>query len=496
MPEACWFELHRLEWPEKVTFLCLQGLVNREGAKLMYDAQFWNWAGADQFWKGYYTEKKGFTFEKLESTDEVLRRFASSYSGVVIYDPQVEQTMWVACTLAGLHGWLPMSPEQAGRYPHLPVRENFVGRWTDKVAPLRWALENLQPACARGIACSVDKLWSGMSIDSIDYAVMQKGFVYSAKPARPDASEDEERIAHDVMAAVGPDCAVFGWTEPEHRYCELVSMHGNYIMCAEAPNLSFHRHVPGDVSRPRQKAHADKSRLKLEDKYYVAFMTSEGDAMKIHTVLHGQAWVCPDRGKVPINWGFQPRMLELAPAMAEYYYTTATEKDYFYCGCSGAGYTFPNWIPEPDSFFHESAAWMKRADLQVLDTWIYYHRPTYELYLREEGIDAITIPAGPGGPVWMSNGKPVIRRYRDCHYYPPGKTPEQIAETIRTTAKRDVKGRPGFIVFFFVPDWRNKTSQGGYSPTELARVEELLGDEFKVVTLEEMVWAAYQTRPT
>ena len=40
-------------------------------------------------------------------------------------------------------------------------------------------------------------------------------------------------------------------------------------------------------------------------------------------------WFDKARGKVPVNWGFQPRMVDVAPAMAEYYYKTMTENDYF-----------------------------------------------------------------------------------------------------------------------------------------------------------------------
>jgi len=486
--EAVWFDLHRLEWMEKVTLLCLQGLVNRRGPRLMFETRFWNWSGADAYWRRYYEDNKGIVFTTLDTPDDVVRRFAGELDGIVLYDPDLEQTLWVAATMGGLNNCVPMSPEQARRFGELPVRYDLRGRWRDKLGPIRWAMDELLPKCRRGVAYSVDKLWSGVSVDSLDYAILEQGFVFSLKP---DAEGDEGRLAHDLMDALGPNCGVYGWAEPEHRYCELVSLHSNYIMCAEAPNLSFHHGVPAETARFRQKARLDRSKLRLErDKYYVAFMTSEGDAMKIHTVLHGQAWLNPDRGKVPINWGFQPRMLEVAPAMAEYYYGTATPNDYFYCGCSGAGYTYPNWMPEPQPFFEASNEYMKRADLRILDTWIHFHRPTYELYLQQDGIDCITMPCGPGGPVWMANGKAVLRRYPGLHYYPPGRKPEEIVESIRQATKY-VRSKPGFMTFFFVPDWQNASSQGGYSPTDLVSVRDGLGGEFKVVTLEEMAWAMY-----
>ena len=113
--------------------------------------------------------------------------------------------------------------------------------------------------------------------------------------------------------------------------------------------------------------------------------------------FQGGAWHDPARGQVPINWGFQPRMVDVAPAMAEYYYDTMTDRDYFFCGCSGAGYTYPNWMPEPDDFFRETDDYMARADLKTMDCWIHFARPVYERYAElSPHTEAFILPCGPG----------------------------------------------------------------------------------------------------
>ena len=479
-------------WKDVVTMLALQGLVNRRGPRLMYDTQFWNWPPADAAWRDYYAAHKGLAFETLPDMGAVIERFGDDFRGLVIHDPAVEQSLYVACMLAGLEDLLPVSPEMAAKLD-AEVKHDLRGRWTDEFAPLDYAIEELMPRCAPGMAYSVDRLWSGMSIDALDLAVARKAFIYRCSTVEA-FREDAGRIWR-IQGRLGPNCGIYGWGEPEDDYCRMASMNSNYIMCAEAPNLSFHAQVRADgrtdTAEFRQKSHP-KEPFRLEDKVYVAFLTTEGDAMKIHTVFQGGAWHDPDRGKVPVNWGFQPRMLDIAPGMAEYYFSSMSEKDYFYCGCSGAGYTYPNWMPEPEEFFRETDEYMRRSDLQVMDCWIYFSRPVYETYARlSPHTKAFVMPAGPLQVKMTEAGTPVILRDGRLHYFASEKTPEDMAEAIRAAAA-DAVCRPVFLTVFAVPNARGNTSaQDGFAPSDYLKVTELLGGEqFKFVTLEEMAWAA------
>lgn len=482
-------------WKNQVMMLALQGLVNRSGPRLMYDTQFWNYKPADQVWRDYYAEKKGIAFETLPDMYAVIDRFRDAFRGLVVHDPDVEQSLYVATTLAGIEDLLPVRPDVAvkltAKYPGLKIVHDLRGRWSDEFAPLDYAIDELLPRCKPGMIYSVDNLWSGMCIHTIDLAVARSAFVFrcSSNEKWPD---DAKRIWR-LHGAAGPNCGVFGWGEPEDKYCEMASMNSNYIMCTEAPNLSFHAKVPVASPTFRQKSHVDPAKLRLEeDKYYVAFMTTEGDALKIHMAFQGGAWRDANRGKVKVNWGFQPRMVDIAPAMAEYYYNTMTPNDYFFCGCSGAGYTYPNFMPEPEPFFRESDEYMAKADLQVMDCWIRFSRPVYDRYAElSPHTQSFVMPCGPGQIKMTTVGTPVILRYGGLNYFPSDKTAEDMAQAIRTAAATNIH-KPAFITVFAVPNATdNMSAQDGFSPTDYARVEELLGDkEFKVVTLEEMTWAA------
>jgi hypothetical protein len=221
-------------------------------------------------------------------------------------------------------------------------------------------------------------------------------------------------------------------------------------------------------------------------------MMSEGDALKIHLAFQGGAWHDDERGQLPINWGFQPRLIDVAPAMAEYYYRTMSENDYFFCGCSGAGHTYPNWMAEPDEFFRETDDFLARADLQVVDSWMHFSRPVYDRFAEVCAMaEAFTMPCGPGQVKMTAAGKPVILRHEGLNYFPNDATPQDLATAIRKAAERNVI-KPAFITVYVVPNGKgNNSAQGGFGPGDFLRVMELLGEhEFKAVTLEEMAWAA------
>jgi hypothetical protein len=184
-------------------------------------------------------------------------------------------------------------------------------------------------------------------------------------------------------------------------------------------------------------------------------------------------------------------MVDVAPAMAEYYYSTMTENDYFFCGCSGAGYTYPNWMPEPDAFFRETDEYMAKADLQTMDCWINFSRPVYERYAEmSPHTEAFILPCGPGQVKMTEAGTPIILRYGGLHYFPNEKSPEELAQAIQAAAEL-ITVKPAFLTVFVVPDAANNpSSQGGFCPADFVKIRDILGGGFKVVTLEEMAWAA------
>ena len=73
------------------------------------------------------------------------------------------------------------------------------------------------------------------------------------------------------------------------------------------------------------------------------------------TLEMGAFWLDPLRGTVPLGWEVAPAFAELAPAVLEHYYRTATPNDYLICGPSGASYAYMSCLSDPDGFLAETA---------------------------------------------------------------------------------------------------------------------------------------------
>jgi hypothetical protein len=478
-------DIHQASIETKITSLAFQGLANREGSRIFYKARFWNWPRSDEFWMDYLANNKGFRFEQVETLSDLVRLYPRVAKGLVVWDPNIEQTKWIALIMAGLDDLLPIPPECIEIYENLPVCEDLRNRFSSEIDAAKWSVKKLIGRCNLKMGYSIDRTWSGITIDALDYAVQQRSFVYSLNHAGKNPAEIE--LVHEILSRIGPVAPIFGWGEPEDAYCQTISFHDNYVMCAEAPNLSFWTHIPCERTDWTQRARKDPSSFVLNDKHYIAFCTSEGDTPKMAVSVEGGAWLDPNRGKLPINWGMNPLHLDLFPAIMEFYWNTATENDYFIGGASGAGYTYPNCMPNPEAWMKQTGDYFARADMHETDAWMHFSRPVYELYAKVSGIRAFAMPCGPFGCTLLNGGEAVafFRGNSGLNYFNSSGHPQDLAAQIkRHCCKRT---RPSFSVAHLVPDdRRNPTAQGGWNPTLLLEVAEILGDEFKIVTMQEL----------
>ncbi len=485
---ADYLNIADMQLDEKILSLSAAGLLNRNKTAVMLNHNYWNYPGGERVWKEYYSKEKNFSFSDINSIDELINKNKDIFRGLVVVDPTIKQTSWIAVTLCGLENWLPVTPRLLDRFKNIPVKEDLRGRWSNDLDAADWAIENLLSRCDKTSIYSVSDIWSGPSIDALDYAASRKSFVYQLSPG---AKERREIILlWKLGSKLGDLVEFYGWAEPEDKYCNFVTQSSGYIMCAEAPNLSFHAQVQSDIKEYKQE-HLKLDDIKLEDKHYVALMYSEGDAPKIHATFQGGAWLDPNRGKAPINWGFQPVMIDRFPGIAEYYYKTKTKNDYFYVGPSGAGYVYPNLIQEPDKFFKHTGEYLKKSDQWVIECWLHYHKPTFDLFAELSGAASFTMPCGPNSAKKLSNGSIMFLRGSALNYFDSYGTPEDLAKAIEKEANETKT--PSFHIPYVVPDYKNPKAQGGYTPEDLAETASLLDpNKFKIVNLEELTLLAKQ----
>ncbi|WP_241158259.1 GxGYxYP domain-containing protein [Cohnella candidum] len=196
-----------------------------------------------------------------------------------------------------------------------------------------------------------------------DYAVANKAMVFWLDPNDPPQKALFERILSDVK----PGTPYLGWfsndVSGEFSGVEVTSSHGVYVLAADwFSNLTVFggTQVKNANSKPVKK-------LKLENKIYVTYTFSEGDNFQYNQHRLRNLWDDPGRGQVPINWTSSPLLYDGAPAILDYYLSTATDNDQLVAGPSGAGYFYPNVWPDssfPD-FLKRTKNYMKKTGMTV-----------------------------------------------------------------------------------------------------------------------------------
>lgn len=498
------FDLRNLDYNHQLLVFSLQGIVNKKGPRLFLNTEelFWQWRPSDLKWMEYYSTKKGFIFKQINSFEELLHIFQEDINGLVLYDPDVDATRYIACTYAGLENLLPVSPDLLRKITpivNIPLKRDLTKEKRSNKEWYEWAIKNLVSLCNKKMVYSAGHSHNDINLGGdpgiiigLDFAVTKKMFVFNLSPADKPSSiygapipgyPDDAKLFDEIMEMLEKPAGVWGWAEPEGDFALRVSSHNNYVMCCGAPNLSFHSKVPLSKNFSfKQRNKPSLKNTKLEEKYYIAFLTNEGDTPKIVAGWQAGGWLNPERGKVAINWGINPILVAEFPAMMEAYYSTATPNDYFFAGVSGAGYVFIDKLPDLPSFARHTARYLSIADESIVDAWSNSEAlPLYSQYAeiaRLEGM--LRNPRGEGRIVYLKDGTPLVEPDSSLWYISGHEPPNEIASRIRQVAK---KHKPPFFIEVY----------GGVSencPVYYKKIMDELGNNFKAVRLDEMMLLA------
>jgi hypothetical protein len=365
----------------------LQGLVNRTGPHLMFGnnlfyaddyIQDYTWNAE---WETIYEQEYGLTFQNISDLSDLLWCFRNSYNGLIAYDPAVDGSRCVAVTMAGIYSLLPVPDPEDYAFLGVPLVYDLRGQFTNSVAAYAWALTNVMPYCNRNYAHAlggagapngyVDTAYVGWGWEMYDYTVMNTGFVFNLTFEYTNViSWDNRTINGDtnqanmyrtILATLAPQALINGYGEAEGDFFGVLSQYGcHYLYWGD--NWSFHAKVPAHNPELQQPFQYTTNNVTLEsNKYYVCFITSEGDTGKGVQPFFNGSWSDPARGTVPMNWAI-PHVMGRFPAMLEYYYDTATADDYF-VGMEAMAFIMTNVTGFAQTFKEEMAA----ANLTVID---------------------------------------------------------------------------------------------------------------------------------
>lgn len=369
---------------EEITFSALQGLINKSKPRVyLLDS------GADE---GTYTWANtslvGFGSRTLYSNANrynLIAKYASQLAGVVLYDPTPSvHYRNLASTVAGLSNAIPVTPTVRSNLTalgiNLPIVVNMTNLpYTAAVDIYNYLYATYWPACNKRVIVSANPADNGDLHHTRDMAIATGGAVVWLSTT----TTSERNVLRKFLADMTPGQGiVLGWYTTERSGIVNATTYGigtipaDFYISSTVYGGNDHRiRIPAVPTRPA-----------LQNKIYICLFISDGDNAQYVQRAMRKIWDqnAASRGVFPLNWTIAPGMVDLGPALLNYYYTSATTKDCFVSGPSGMGYIMPvNTLSETgagvgnyltnfvaaEGYTRLTETYMQRAGLRVLTVW-------------------------------------------------------------------------------------------------------------------------------
>ncbi|MDR0507504.1 MAG: T9SS type A sorting domain-containing protein [Dysgonamonadaceae bacterium] len=461
---------------EMYLFSSMKGLVNRTQPRIF------SYEG-DAFAEGAYTWLNSLSIKYKEATPwDVLTKYKSEISGLIVYDTEQIHTVNLATRLAKDYNALIASPELLNRLTsepyNFPILLDLRGQFTGSLEIYQYIFDNYWENTDKRILIGLSPDFHKGSLR--EYAVALGAAVIWLDPQKNSKNNNENALLNKFLASMPKGANYMGWWSEEQPGVTRVSNYGFTTIASDySTNLTFHSGMPRLID---PKPMPPKPELK--NKIYVAFIISDGDNLQYVEHLMRKLWSNSDRGKTPIGWTLSPAMVDAMPGALNYYHQSATENDNLISGPSGYGYTYPNnWLSSsllhdyPDAladFVAKTEEYNVAAGLRVITVWNTItggiNRSTGNIYAdNAPTLLGLTAQNTGGAQVIYNNtlpGKPL-----SCNYC----TNEQAMKEHIASASAGWNGdSPRFLIIQAQP-WNNVT------PTSFKNVANSLDDNYIVV---------------
>ncbi|MGC3960060.1 MAG: GxGYxYP family putative glycoside hydrolase [Verrucomicrobiota bacterium] len=303
---------------------------------------------------------------RYNSGYNLLGQYLSLFSGLVVTDPSVPDTLNLATTIAGVTNGLICDPsllDLLTNAPYnLPVVEDLRGRFTTTYQVYGYLYTNYWNLCTRRIIAGVQP---GNHGNIRDYCVAVKAACVWLNPGSVTA--DATALAPFVSSMKPAGGVWMGWVPNENNDVAWLSQYGIPVLASDYylnGSLFSGVHTPIDVP-PIPPAPP------LQNKIYVCFFLSDGDNVAFMQHKMRSLWKDSARGSVPIGWTTSPLACDIDPGMLNYYWSTATTNDCLVSGPSGAGYAkIEHWsAANAIAFAAASAPYMQEGGQTVITVW-------------------------------------------------------------------------------------------------------------------------------
>jgi len=301
---------------------------------------------------------------------DLISKYRDEIAGLVIFDPNLEDSTNVAVSVASVLDSLVVSPttaETLSAAPYsLPVLMDLRGQFTTRLEAYQWLKDNYWNELSRRALFSISP---SIGLHMIDYVMAQKGYLHFLEPN--DAAE--KALYDSLLADLPVNAPVMGWWHEPENGGELA--HVRYLAEAGHPALGFdyfaNASVFGGASRTIN-VKPPPPKPTLENKIYVTLFMSDGDNLQAVEHAIRNQWDDPMRGSVPIGWTLSPALVDVAPNILNWFWENATDNDNLVAGPSGLAYTYPNHWPSDDAltvFAQYTGCYLAQAGMNVITIW-------------------------------------------------------------------------------------------------------------------------------
>ncbi|HEY0608896.1 MAG TPA: GxGYxYP domain-containing protein, partial [Chitinophaga sp.] len=338
---------------EMYLFASLKGIVNRTRPRIF------SYEG-DAFAEGQYTwlQSLGLSWTEYANKWDLITKYRSEISGLIVYDPVQIHTVNLATVLAKDRKALIASPALLSRLTsapyNIPVSLDLRGQFTSKLQVYQTLYNTYWPNLDH-------RLLIGLNPDAHKAALREYATALGTAVIWLDPNiAAESTLLNSFLSSMPAGANYMGWWPEEGPGVERASTYGISTIASDwATNLTVHSGMPRTVNLKPMPP-----KPTLQNKIYVAFILSDGDNLQYVEHLMRKLWSNPDRGSVPIGWTLSPAMLDAMPGALNYYWQSSTTNDNLISGPSGYGYAYPNSFPNQQSlnqFVTKTADYNHRA---------------------------------------------------------------------------------------------------------------------------------------
>jgi hypothetical protein len=412
-----------------LTLVGVQGIINRSGARIYLDWYEPEYEGqlldTSIYWPlqlAHHVDVVHLDLDALSALSFLMRRYSPRFSGAVIYDPEVPDTINLATMLAGLEDRITLAPEQLDLPGVQDWLEEMEGRFEPSDNPLslptlpdfqcatdlqalaqnqgwkateesqteiyQWVYDNLWPDLDHRIIGLIspgpptsreqdsEGIWWPLGFASRDYLVALRAPAIYLHPEEGPQATVFEQFLDDAPPLTAVTGVFSGW---EEGTTALASRYGDWIAGISWPgapigmrSLTALSSVRPDVITYTAEIDDDRLWATLGDDPVATIYSTDGDAI-FYNAERGFYYLFPwdlvqDQR---FGWTMNPMMVNLAPVVWNEYSMNRRDVS-LVGGTAGVGYMYPERMStgQLEAYLTHAAGYLDETGIRTFFVWM------------------------------------------------------------------------------------------------------------------------------